>query len=152
MRRSLDCQLRRRRAGRGRAGAAPGDTGGREAYLVARAAHDGREDGAGRVIAREAGLDQPGAIVAHQGGGLLVVAHLGTVSAGSAGGGEGVARAQRLRGWPPPRPGRRRQSAGALGGTCHLSVPLGRQTEGVGGAAEIGGRSAERKGGNDQAP
>ena len=59
-----------------------------EVYLVARAAHDGREDGAGRVVAREAGLHQPGTVVAHQGGGLLIVAHLGTASAGSAGGAE----------------------------------------------------------------
>lgn len=61
---------------------------GREVYLVARAAHDGREDRAGRVVAREAGLHQPGAVVAHQGGGLLVVAHLGAASVGSTDGGE----------------------------------------------------------------
>lgn len=47
-----------------------------------------------------------------------------------------------------PRPGRNGQSSGSLGGTCHLSSPRGRKT-GVGGAAETGGRSAERKGRND---
>ena len=61
---------------------------GREVYLVVRAAHDGREDRAGRVVAREAGLHQPGAVVAHQGGGLLLVAHLGAASVGSTDGGE----------------------------------------------------------------
>lgn len=59
---------------------------GQEVYLVARAAHDGREDGTGRVIPSEARLHQPGAVVAHKSGGLLVVAHPGTASAGSAGG------------------------------------------------------------------
>lgn len=54
-----------------------------------------------------------------------------------------------LRGWPSPRPGRSGQSSGGLGGTCHLSSPRGRKTEGVGGAAKTGGRSAERKGRND---
>lgn len=58
---------------------------GKKVYLVAWAAHDGREDSAGRIIAREAGLHQPRAVVTHQGGGLLVVAHLGTALAGSAG-------------------------------------------------------------------
>lgn len=57
----------------------------REVYLVPRAAHYGREDSAGRVIARKAGLHQPRAVVAHQGGGLLVVTHLGTASGASAG-------------------------------------------------------------------
>lgn len=44
-------------------------------YLVSGAANDGRKDGAGSVVAGEARLHQAGAIVAHQGGGLLVVAH-----------------------------------------------------------------------------
>lgn len=57
---------------------------GQEVYLVAWAAHDGGEDRAGRVVPREAGLHQPGPVVAHQGGGLLVVAHVGTASGGSA--------------------------------------------------------------------
>lgn len=47
----------------------------REVYLVARAAHDGREDSAGRIIARETGLDQPRAIVAHQGSAVLFFTH-----------------------------------------------------------------------------
>lgn len=65
---------------------------GRGVYLVARAAHDGGEHGPGRVIPREARLHQPGAVVAHQGGGLLVVAHPGSAPAGSAGGQRGGAR------------------------------------------------------------
>ena len=82
-----------------------------EAYLVARAAHDGREDRAGRVVAREASLHQPGTVVAHQGGGLLVVAHLGTASAGSAGGAEqgGPSSAPAEPAWSaPPRRGQGR--------------------------------------------
>lgn len=42
-------------AGRGLAGARAGQAE-REVYLVAWAAHDGGEDGAGRVIPREASL------------------------------------------------------------------------------------------------
>lgn len=68
------------------AGGRAGREGG-QVYLVARAAYDGREDRAGSVVACEASLYQPGAVVAHQGGGLLVVAHLCTALAGSAGGG-----------------------------------------------------------------
>lgn len=45
-------------------------------YLVPRAADDGRENGPGGVVSGEARLDQPRAVVAHQRGGLLVVAHL----------------------------------------------------------------------------
>lgn len=44
-------------------------------YLVSGAANDGRKDGAGSVVASEARLHQAGAVVAHQGGGLVVVAH-----------------------------------------------------------------------------
>lgn len=44
-------------------------------YLVPGAANNGREHGAGRVVAGEARLHQAGAVVAHQGGGLFVVAH-----------------------------------------------------------------------------
>lgn len=100
---------------------------GRQVYLVPWAAHDGREDRARRVVAREAGLHQPGAVVAHQGGGLLVVAHLDTASARSAG-----------REWGDPRsvsvelafssPGRRGQSRGA--GIQATSLPLGTEKEG----------------------
>lgn len=60
MRRSLDGWTEelagRARAGPGLAPARQSRPGGREAYLVARAAHDGGEDGPGRVIPREAGL------------------------------------------------------------------------------------------------
>lgn len=58
---------------------------GGEYYLVAWATHDGWEDSSGGVITRKAGLYQPGAIVAHQSGGLLVVTHLGTGSVRSVG-------------------------------------------------------------------
>lgn len=44
-------------------------------YLVTRAADNGREDGTRRVISGKAGLHQTGAVVAHEGGGLVVVAH-----------------------------------------------------------------------------
>lgn len=101
---------------------------GRQVYLVARAAHDGREDRARRVVAREAGLHQSGAVVAHQGGGLLVVAHLGTASARSAG-----------REWGDPRsvsvelafssPGRRGQSRGGWGEIQATSLPLRTEKE-----------------------
>lgn len=43
--------------------------------LVARAAHDGGEHGPGRVVAGEASFHQAGAVVAHEGGGLVFVAH-----------------------------------------------------------------------------
>lgn len=43
--------------------------------LVARAAHDGREHGPRGVVAREAGFHQARAVVAHEGGGLVFVAH-----------------------------------------------------------------------------
>lgn len=56
-----------------------------ECYLVAWATHDGREDSSGGVITRKAGLHQPGAIVTHQSGGLLVVTHPGTALVGSVG-------------------------------------------------------------------
>lgn len=45
-------------------------------YLVSRAADDGWEDGSGGIVSGKACLDQPGAVVAHQCGGLLVVTHL----------------------------------------------------------------------------
>lgn len=99
-------------------------------YLVARAAHDGGEDGAGRVVAREAGLHQPGAVVAHQGGGLLIVAHLGTASAGSAGGAEqgGPSSMPAELAWSAPpeegteQRGFRGRESGA-GDACHLPSP-----------------------------
>ena len=43
-----------------------------EVYLVARAAHDGREDGAGRVVAREAGLAHAGAVVDHERSNIII--------------------------------------------------------------------------------
>lgn len=99
-----------------------------EVYLVARAAHDGREDRAGRVVAREAGLHQPGAVVAHQGGGLLVVAHLGEASVGLRMEESKAAYVQCLRGWPRPRPRRKGQgrwgSPGRGGGRGTLSSPF----------------------------
>lgn len=99
-------------------------------YLVARAAHDGGEDGAGRVVAREAGLHQPGTVVAHQGGGLLIVAHLGTASAGSAGGAEqgGPSSMPAELAWSAPpeegteQRGFRGRESGA-GDACHLPSP-----------------------------
>lgn len=59
--------------------------GGAKCYLVAWATHYGWEDSSGGIITRKAGLHQPGAIVAHQSGGLLVIAHPGTASVGSVG-------------------------------------------------------------------
>lgn len=53
---------------------------GAECYLVAWATNDGREHSPGGIISRKAGFHQPGAIVAHQSGGLLVVTHPGTAS------------------------------------------------------------------------
>lgn len=44
-------------------------------YLVTGAADDGGEHSARCVIAGEASFHQAGAVVAHQGGGLVVVAH-----------------------------------------------------------------------------
>ena len=37
--------------------------------------NDGREDSTGSVISGKSSLDQAGAIVAHEGGSLVVVAH-----------------------------------------------------------------------------
>lgn len=42
---------------------------------MAGAAHDGGEHGPGGVIPGEAGLHQAGAVVAHERGGLVLVAH-----------------------------------------------------------------------------
>lgn len=58
------------------AGAGGDDAGrGTAPYLVAGAAHDGGEHGPGGVIPGEAGLHQAGAVVAHERGGLVLVAH-----------------------------------------------------------------------------
>jgi len=46
------------------------------AHLVTGASDNGREDSAGSVITGEPSLDQSRAIVAHQGGGLVVVTHV----------------------------------------------------------------------------
>ena len=46
-------------------------------YLGTRASDDGGEHGAGSVVSGEPSLDQAGAVVAHEGGGFFVVAHLG---------------------------------------------------------------------------
>lgn len=70
--------------GKGRGEETPGDTGkalscpgpASGIYLVPRAADDGRENGPGGIVPGKARLDQPRAVVAHQCGGLLVVAHL----------------------------------------------------------------------------
>lgn len=43
---------------------------------MAGASHDGGEDGAGSIITGEPSLDQARAVVAHEGGGLVVVAHV----------------------------------------------------------------------------
>lgn len=45
-------------------------------YLVAGAAHDGGEHGPGGVVSGEARLHQAGAVVADEGGGLVVVTHV----------------------------------------------------------------------------
>lgn len=45
-------------------------------YLVAGAAHDGGEHGPGGVVSGEASLHQAGAVVTHEGGGLIVVTHV----------------------------------------------------------------------------
>ena len=46
-------------------------------YLMTGASDDGGEHGAGRVVSGEPSLHKAGAIVAHEGGGLFVVTHLG---------------------------------------------------------------------------
>lgn len=45
------------------------------AYLVAGPSNDGREDSTGSVISSKSSLDQARAVVAHEGGGLVVVTH-----------------------------------------------------------------------------
>ena len=45
-------------------------------YLVTGASNDGWEDSTGSVITGEPSLDQAGAVVAHEGGGLVVVTHV----------------------------------------------------------------------------
>ncbi len=45
-------------------------------YLVTRASNNGWEDSTGSVITGKPSLDQARAVVAHQGGGLVVVTHL----------------------------------------------------------------------------
>lgn len=44
-------------------------------YLVSGATHDGWKDGPGGIVPGEACLTQSGAIVAHQGSALFIVAH-----------------------------------------------------------------------------
>ena len=46
-----------------------------EAYLVAGPSNDGGEDSTGSVISGKSSLDQARAVVAHKGGGLIVVTH-----------------------------------------------------------------------------
>lgn len=46
-------------------------------YLVTRAADDGGEHGPGGIVSGEASLHQSGAVVAHKGGSLFVVTHVG---------------------------------------------------------------------------
>lgn len=55
---------------------------------MTRAAHDGGEHGPRGVIAGEASFHQPGAIVAHKGGGLVFVAHGVWFLEGQEGGGD----------------------------------------------------------------
>lgn len=45
-------------------------------HLVARAAHNGREDSPGGIIAGKACLNQARPIVTHQGSGFLLVTHV----------------------------------------------------------------------------
>ena len=45
-------------------------------YLVTGAADDGGEHGPGGVVSGEASLHQAGAVVTHEGGGLIVVTHV----------------------------------------------------------------------------
>ena len=44
-------------------------------YLVAGAANDGGEHGPGGIVSCESSFHQAGAVVAHEGGGLIVVTH-----------------------------------------------------------------------------
>ena len=44
-------------------------------YLVAGPSNNGREDSTGSVVAGKTSLDQARAIVAHEGGSLIVVTH-----------------------------------------------------------------------------
>lgn len=46
-------------------------------YLVTGAADDGGEHGPGGIVSGKASLHQPGAVVAHKGGSLIVVTHGG---------------------------------------------------------------------------
>lgn len=47
------------------------------AHLMSRTSHDRRENGPGSIIPRKAGLTEPRAIVTHQGGAVLLLAHPG---------------------------------------------------------------------------
>lgn len=49
---------------------------GGSSHLMTGASHDGGEDGAGSIITGKPSLDQARAVVAHEGGGLVVVAHV----------------------------------------------------------------------------
>lgn len=78
--RQLDMRRGASGSGAGRdlgGGGLAGPRRGRSAHLVPGAADDRGEDGAGGIVSREACLDQARAIVAHEGGGLLVVTHPG---------------------------------------------------------------------------
>ena len=48
-----------------------------DGYLVTGAANNGGEDGPGGIVSGEASLHKAGAVVAHKGGSLIVVTHVG---------------------------------------------------------------------------